>query len=421
MADLSKVTVGGSTYNLKDATARTLIENIQNSISKGMTLLGELDHALTKAGNLADFSDLCSLNAYIKTGDSTAVCYYTGTKPTATTLSDGNTTFTITYVQLKTGDFVLDHSSGSATSSDEYVFVGTDNKWHLLGSPQSVSASYTPEGTVQTTLNKTTKTLSHTVTQGTVSASGKATPTGTVAQGTKTTGSFVQSYPGATSKMDQVTVHDTPTLKKASAVTEDIIKYGLTTQKMVTTTIKGVGGTMTIKAPSVASSPTMEASVSGETLVLSAGTLAFTDKTVATAAASNTTVATGSLSSTGSGASVGTELEESTDGKYIKGFATDDGTEFTSVGVDMSAGSSITVAKGTVSANGTGASVMTGLGTPTKGNALTDVGTPTFTGKEQTITVSGNTTGVAVASHSIDTPDSATSKFTGTQKTITSA
>lgn len=420
MADLSKVTVGGSTYNLKDATARTLIQNIQNSISKGMHFLGELDYALTKAGNTVNFTDLCTLNAYIKTGDNTAVCYYTGTKPTATTLSNGTTTFTITYVQVAAGDFVIQHISGVDNSSEEYVYSDVDKKWHLLGSPQSVSAIYKPKGTVKTELTKTNKTLKHTVTQGTVTASGKATPSGKVSQGTKSTGSFVQSYPGASSKLEQVTVHDTPTLVMATPVSKTLKVYELGTQKLITTTIKGVGGTQTIKAPSVASSPTLEASVSGETLVLSAGTLTFADKTVATAG-SNVTVATGSVSASGSGAAVGTSLNEEDGPQVITSFQNSEGASVSEIGYDLKDGSSVTVAKGTVSANGTGASVLTGLGTPTKANALTDVAAPTFVGTEQTISVSGSTSGVAVADHSIATADSATSTFEGTQETITGA
>lgn len=417
-AKLSTVLLNGVSYELRDSEAISLIENIQNSIAKGMRFLGEVDRAITVAGTTNVLTDLSTRNVYIKTSDSTATCYYTGTKPTATTLVVGTVTYTITYSPLTTGDFVIQHEQDTTQPSEEYVFSSTDTKWHLLGSAQSVSGTYKPKGTVTTTLNKSAKTLTHTVTQGTVSATGTVVPKGTITQGTNSNDSFVKSYPGTTSKLDITTVHDTPTLSTASIKTAKTKKYTMNTDKMVTTSIRGVAGTVVIKNPTVASSPTLQASVQGETLVLTSGTLSYTDTTVATASTTNTTVATGTLSSTGSGSAVGTSIIASDDVTAVTGF-TDGDTNVTTIGYALSAGAEVSVAKGTLSAQGTGGSVMTGLGTPTKANAITSVGNSTFTGTETAIEVNGTTSGVSIANHSIQTADTATSTFNGTQETIT--
>ena len=111
MADLSKLTVGGKTYNLKDAEARADIEELKQDISGGMHWRGV----------------------------------------TTTALTDGATTNPIT----------IDGESYTAEQGDEvtyneYEFVWNGSKWQELGSStrlkalafkDSASGTVTPAGT----------------------------------------------------------------------------------------------------------------------------------------------------------------------------------------------------------------------------------------------------------------------------------
>lgn len=409
MADLSIVNVNGTIYNIKDAQARQDIATLQTSLSGGMHFIGEAIQ-FASAGPV-----------YIKSGNTTAYCYYTGTKPTATTITIGGTQYTLTYILLKAGDVCINGQL-------EFIFSDADNTFHEFGSTGSLkalafkdnaSATYKPAGTVTTTLTKTAKTLTHAVTQGSVSASGSYTPEGTISQETAgTTDTAVKSYPGVSSKMVTTTVHDTPTLNTGAIAKTDVLSgVSLNTQKLVTTTIKGVAGTTQVSKASASSFSGIQASVSGETLILTSASIIFTNTTVATANSTNTTVATGSLSTSGTGASVGISVTPATT-PVVKAIDSDEG-EITNVGYSLTPGTSKTVATGSLASTGTGASVLTGLGTPTTTTLLKTIGTLNFTGKAKNVSVSGNTSGVAIASHSIETPDSASSSFNGTSATIT--
>lgn len=410
MADLSIINVGGTNYNLKDATARTQIQTLQNSLTGGMRFIGEALQ-FAAAGPV-----------YIKTGTSTALCYYTGTKPTATTISIGGTTYTLTYKLLTAGDVVI---SGDL----EFIWSDADNTFHEFGSTGSLkalafkdtaTASYKPKGTITNTLNKTSKTLTPTVTQGTVSASATYKPAGTIALGTNGSASFVKSYPGVTSKLVTTTVHDTPTAQFGTIKKDTQSVIGsIATSKLVTTTIQGVSGSTTASKASANSFAGITASVSGETLMLTSNTLTFTNITVPIAQTAKT-VATGSVASTGTGSAVATGGTAKNITFVSEILDSDDASvEVEQVVVGLTEGTAKTVATGSLSAQGTGSAVLTGLGTPATATAITSIGTPTFNGTQATITVSGSTSGVAVASMSINTIDSVTSTFAGTQETIT--
>lgn len=156
MADISKIELpSGSTYDIKDATARELI----SSLSGALTYLGT----------------------------------------TTTALTDGSTTSPITIgdksVTPKAGDVV-------AYGNSEFVWSAAESKWREFGSTgslkalafkDSASASYTPAGTVsQPTFTGTKTTISSSFTPaGTVAISkgtGTAnyTPEGTVSAPTVT-------------------------------------------------------------------------------------------------------------------------------------------------------------------------------------------------------------------------------------------
>lgn len=410
MADISKVNIGGITYNIKDRQARLDIESLQSSVTGAMHYIGTTIDPTSIADNSTSV-------AYIKTGDATAIGYYSGTAPTTTTYTYNGVTYNVTYKELKAGDVVI-------CGKLEFAYSDADKKWHEFGSTGSLKAlafkdtascSYKPKGSVSSTFTGTAKTVKHTVTNsGAVSASGSFTPEGTVTQGTKTTASVVASYPGTTSKMVKAVVHDTPTAKTAALVIDPRLKeVTATTQKLVKTSIAGVSGSTTASKASAASVAGMTASVADETLTLTAQSVSFSNITVPVAATA-VSVATGEVSATGTGSSVATGVT-STSGDCVIGV---EGSR-TDVVVGLEAGSEVEVATGALSTSGTGSAVMTGLGTPTTKTVLTEVGNPTFAGSEGTVNVTGTNSGVVVADHEITPEGTVESTFNGTEETIT--
>lgn len=411
MADISKVNIGGTTYNIKDRQARLDIESLQGSLTGAMHYIGTTIDPTSIADNSTSV-------AYIKTdNNATAIGFYSGTAPTATTYTYNGVTYNVTYKELKAGDTVI-------CGKLEFVYSDIDKAWHEFGSTGSLKAlafkdnasgRYKPKGAVSSTFSGTTKTVKHTVTNsGSVSASGSFTPEGTVTQGTKSTANVVASYPGKTAKMVKAVVHDTPTAKTAALVTDPRLKtVTATMQKLVKTSIKGVSGSTTASKANAASVAGMTASVADETLTLTAQSVSFSNITVPVAATA-VSVATGEVSATGTGSSVATGVT-STSGDCVTGVAG----SLTEVVVSLEAGSEVEVATGALSTSGTGSAVMTGLGTPTTKTVLTDVANPTFAGSEGTVNVTGTNSGVVVADHEITPEGTIESTFNGTEETIT--
>lgn len=278
MANLSAIKIGNTTYDIKDATAREQIAEIISSITGGI--------------------------------------HYRGV--TTTEIEDGSTTSSITIngetVTAVSGDLVIYEDM-------EFIFDGTE--WHEFGSTgslKSLAFKDTATGTINAADSGHTHSVTyvktgnkHSVTQGTVSATGKFTPAGNIG-----VSSGEANY--------------TPAGTNASSV---VTLTGGSTAKLVTTSVKGVAGTLTthdtptlnktgVGSASDWNAGTMfSASVSGETLTLNAGTApsltlatvqvgtsltAGTEQTVATANASATTVATGAATNSGTGATVATTL-----------------------------------------------------------------------------------------------------------------
>ena len=216
--------------------------------------------------------------------------------------------------------------------------------------------------------------------------------------GTASTDTFVKSYPGATSKMNTTTVTGVSGSTTASKATAGTAKNVATTGTAVTCAT-GVLGTET--STQGANTPMWGASVSNETLsftfkpisttsvtpAVSNGTITpytFADVTVPKAAATATTVATGALSANGGGASVMTGLGTATTAAAVTGYASPttkkfvDGTTITS-GTDTityveSVGTSGTDAV-TFDTTGHTAAAITALGAAT-------AAAQTFTGTE---------------------------------------
>ena len=413
MADISKVNIGGTTYNIKDRQARLDIESLQNSVTGAMHYIGTTIDPTSIKENSKEV-------AYVKTDDenaTTAIGFYTGTAPTATTYTYNGVTYNVTYKELKAGNVVI-------CGKLEFVYSDTDKAWHEFGSTGSLKAlafkdkasgRYKPKGNVSSTFSGTAKTVKHTVTNsGSVSASGSFTPEGTVTQGAKTTAAVVASYPGTTSKMVKATVHDTPTAKTAALVTDPRLKtVKALTNKLVQTSIAGVSRSTTASKASAASVAGMTASVADETLTLTPQSVSFSNITVPVAATA-VSVATGEVSSLGTGSYVATGVS-STSGDCVIGV---EGSR-TDVVVGIEAGDEVEVATGELSPSATGSEVMTGLGTPTTKTVLTDVDNPTFEGSEGTVNVTGTNSGVVVADHEITPEGTIESTFNGTEETIT--
>ena len=410
MADISKVSIGGVTYTIKDAQARLLIDELQNYVSGAMHYIGTVIDPKSIKDNSASV-------AYIKTGDATAVGYYIETAPTAPTYTYNGVTYNVTYNELKAGDVVI-------CGKLEFAFSDADKKWHEFGSTGSLKAlafkdtasgKYKPKGNVSSTFSGTAKTVKHTVTNsGSVSASGSFTPEGTVTQGTKTKEEVISSYPGATSKMEQATLHDTPAAKMAALTIDQRLKsVTRKTKKLVKKSIQGVSGKTSASKASANSVAGMEASVADEVLTLTPKPVSFNEVDVPIAA-SAISVATGEVSDAGTGDDVMTDID-SVNGDTVIGIA--NGGEEVVVGLE--AGNEVAVATGNLSSVGTGSAVMVGLGTPTKKSVLKDVGDPNFAGSAGTVNVTGTNSGVVVADHEITPEGTVESTFNGTEETIT--
>lgn len=184
---------------------------------------------------------------------------------------------------------------------------------------------------------KTTTYLSATADGVTINA-----PTGsavTALPSTNTTDTFVKSYPGATSKLSTTSVtgvqSTTTTASKATAGTA----VNVATTGTAATVASGSLGTET--STRTADTPMWGATVTNETL-------SFTYKPLSTT-------------------SVVPAVANGTITPYT----------FTDVTVPIKAASATTVATGSVSGSASGATIMTGLGTPTTSDAITALGMPT--------------------------------------------
>ena len=336
MPDISKITLpSGSTYDIKDATAREDIQDLWNSISGGV--------------------------------------HYLGT--TTTAISDGSTTSTIT----------IGGSSHTAVNGDmvnygskEFVWDGT--QWQEMGDmgafgalafKDSASGTYTPAGSVtQPTFTGSSFDSTGSFTpSGSVTiskaASGTAnyTPEGTVSQPTFTGSSLTST--GTYKPEGSVTI------SKAASGTANYTPEGTVSTPTITVT----PSTTTVNSiTAVGTLPSWSGTVTNENL-----TIAWSEGTLPTKG-SNTTVATGIQSATATQPTftgTGAVLTGSFSGtsKSVSVSGTPEGTvsqpTFTGTGAKLEGSFSGTAGTVTVSGTATGT-----------------VSKPSFTGTQATITVS---------------------------------
>ena len=354
VGDISQITLpGGNTYDIKDATARAAINGV-------------------------------FVIAWNGTGTATA-----GNVPAGVTA--GSVTGTLAASADTLGKFYLVKSSSQQDPTlldiyDEYVTVraGTSPNytysWEKIGDTQIKLTAIVTD----VTLNKQTTDFvtgySNTSSANVIGANSTFTVTQPVYS------DLAQTYLGATA--GKPTVDDAKAVAAvtgyASPSTDTFVKELNVTSsnKLVTTTVKGVSGS---------TSPTLlnSASVTGEVL-----TIGSTSVTIPTAASENTTVATGSLASNGGGSAVVTAVSVKTSADALTGLGTPSTSNALGTGATFTA-PTVTLATNNSSATGrvqvtTGKTIsattnvgvawnskdqksaLTGLGSPSTGKGLND-------------------------------------------------
>ena len=362
---IEKITLpSGNTYFIADREIRNVVDTLSQTIAGGVSYIVAWD------GTAAP------VVANIPAG---VVVKYNGTSYTGTLAANS----------AQAGAFYLVKSSTQAGSTldvyDEYVPVGeTGSKsWEKIGDTQLDLSDVVTD----VSLTKQTDTVigtdaTFTITQPTVALSTGATAgTGVISVATGITSASATGGGTSWNSKDQKTVitsYPGVTGSAASSVTP-------TTKKLAVTTVTGVSGSTTPDVVKTRSSQTTATgsgtssstntdwlkgvSVSNGVLTIGAATLntqttysagAPSSITIPTAASSATTVATGSVTTTGNGADIVTDVE---------------------------VGDTVTV--------------LTGLGTPNTANVIGS--SSTFTNTQPTITVTPTTTNIKATASGANT------------------
>lgn len=437
MAEISKITLpSGNTYDIKDAIARQMIAG-------GISFIIAWDGTSTPtvanipAGVVVVYNDV-SYTGTLSTAAAEAGAFYLVKSSTQTGTLDVYDEYVIagpsgSKFWEKIGDTQLDLSSLGTLAYKDSVTLAKGNGRNVLGSDTTFTATASSVsfsgGSTDSVLGADT---TFSVTQPTISLGGT----------TKYLSAAASGGGAAWNSKDQKTV----VTEYASPTTETFVKSvsAETTNKLVTTTIYGVAsssqtGTLisdkvdkkltTTTVPNVTSAGSastwsfaMGTGVDAETLIISGAN--STAPTLGTAI----TCATGGLSDTSATTNVGGEVVSSFTAT-AKSFAV------------KAAGSGTTVATGSVSSEGTGAAVVTGVTIGDSASAITGLGTAstvsvigassTFTNTQPTITLTANgstgtgritylqsasptASGAAVAANNNDTVTAVTDIGTGT-------
>lgn len=390
MAELSKINLSGTEYDLKDTVARNK-QVSQLSVSMGASsgtiapkyadgstgTSTTIPIATAVASGLLSAADKAKLDTLISA--STRALSFIGF--TSTALTDGATTSTLVAAEGKTLTKTTGFTVGDVVFYGTKEFIWNGASWTEFGDGSSLRAlafKDSASGTVTipaTTHTHTTPSLSHTVTQGTVSASGSYTPEGKVAITDRT-------------DIDSLTEGENGEFTTTTPKKIGIGNRILTNAETENVTIKPVGGTTSVQSMTgVGTLPTSEtknipnvtsvgvmfkAEVVGETLKLTPGSA----PTLGTAIAVNSMKSAGTLP-TRQAVTVATA-----------------GTDKTIRVVNMSNWGD------------------PGSTFPTVAEMLQS----SFSGTAKTVNVTGKTTGVAVANHAGGTTGAPSSKET---KTVT--
>lgn len=428
MADISKITLpSGSTYDIKDAVARSDIAAIQTAISGGVNFMGLTTTALTDGATTStiviDGNNVTAVKGYLvaygnkefifdgskwlEVGDLSAfkaLAYKdsaSGTYTPAGSVSQPTFTGTQSTVTIT----ATDNSSGN------YQPKGTVSQPTFTGTSTTSTGKFTPEGSVTVNSSATTnKTATVTTTTGTATY----TPGGTVTQptfsgsSTTSTGKFTPAGNVVFTNANQ-----TATVSKASSGTATYTPEGSVAAPTIS--VKTAGGTTTVNSiTAVGTLPTLTTTVSNEVL-----TIGFDQGTLPTKGA-NTTVKTSDAAYEASApAFTGTGARLVTGNISVPSSASFTGTEGD---INVTGTPSGTVSQPTFS--GTGVRLVTdNIAVPSSFSA-------TFTGTEGDVSVSGTPSGTVsqptftgskaqLSGTTTATGNVSKPTFTGTQATIT--
>lgn len=290
MAELSKINLSGTEYDLKDTVARNKqVSQLSVSMSASSGTIAPkyadgstgtsttIPIATAVASGLLSAADKAKLDTLISA--STHALSFIGF--TSTALTDGATTSTLVAAEGKTLTKTTGFTVGDVVFYGTKEFIWNGSSWTEFGDGSSLRAlafKDSASGTVTipaTTHTHTTPSLSHTVTQGSVSASGSYTPEGTVTIKDRTDiNCAVENESGGFGEQTAI--------KRIGQGTKILTNY-----ETWDVTIKPVGGTTSVQSMTgVGTLPTSEtknipnvtsvgvmfkAEVVGETLKLTAG------------------------------------------------------------------------------------------------------------------------------------------------------
>lgn len=416
MAEISKITLpSGNTYDLKDAVAREMIAGgitfivawngastpVAANIPAGVvvtyndtTYTGTLAASAAQAGAFYLVKSSTQKGGTLDVYDEYAVITVGSSKSweklgdTQLDLSDlGALAYKDNVVLSKgSGDNVLGESTTFTAGSSSVTFTG--------GSTDTVLGS---DATFTTTVTPTTTNIKATASGTAVGANGTAAAiTGFGAHTTdKVLGSDATFTTTVTPSVKWITIDRSTNAAVGASGSDTFVKsYPGTTQKLATTTVPNVTGNTDVSIPNVTSAGSastwsfaMGTGTDAETLIISGangaaptlGTnLSASKVTLGTAK----TVATGSLSASGSGGTVMTGLGTPTTASAVTGVAVTQQPEFSLhdddlepedgiVTVDITEGGHIS-ATTTVNSKDE-VTAITALGTPTTSNCLTGV------------------------------------------------
>ena len=385
MADISKINLGGTVYNIKDSVARNAIVNTLKF--KGITTV-----ALTNEGTQVptDIYGAKATTADIRVGD---------------------------LVVHDKAEYVWIEKKSGETSTKQWCLLDALNAYGKLASKDSASGTTSSNGTHKHSVTVPT------YTGAASNFSGKYTPAGTVtltaaADGVKTSGTVsaptITLSGGSTSKLKTATAKGvTGTGKAITSVEYTAPTHTVTKGKFVTggsvsaptggiTIDKTTGAAVTSVSASMADNVVKSATYqpNGECLVISMGT------SLINISAPTSTFLTGA----------------SCANKFVTGVTHSLTTADALIGASFTAGSvevgtavfaqgaaDFTFATGQVAADGTGATVATALRSSATATAPTFTATTglkaTFTGTEGTVSVSGTPKLAAGTPSTIQTTD----------------
>ena len=368
MADISKINLGGTVYNIKDSVARDAIVNALKF--KGITTV-----ALTNEGTQVP-TDIY------------------GDKATVADIRVGD------LVVYDKAEYVWIEKKSGETSTKQWCLLDALNAYGKLASKNSASGTTSTDGTHKHTVEVPTYVGTATTFTGEFTPAGGVTLTA-AADGVKTTGTVsaptITLDGGSTSKLK------TATAKGVTGTGKAVTSVSLTNPTLTTGTatfvtggeVKAPTGGITIDAPK--SAALTDASATSSNVVTNATYAAESETLALTIGAPTITVAktTGDFvtSATSDNKFVTGVTHSLTTAKGLNAASLSDGSIAVGTAVFAQGATEFAYATGAVSADGTGSTIVTALHTGATATAPTFTATTglkaTLSGTKTTISVSG--------------------------------